>query len=58
MFSPGFRSIGVARPQITAGKLGAIDVRQLESGGYRARASNRDDGGALHRLELAPPPPA
>ncbi|WP_166784876.1 integrase [Cryobacterium sp. TMT2-42-4] len=40
----------MARPQIPAGELGTIVVGILPSGRYRARASCRDDGGALHRL--------
>ena len=42
----------MARPQIAAGEVGSIDVRQLSSGRYRARATNRDDSGALHRLAV------
>ena len=40
----------MARPQIAAGELGAIVVGILPSGRYRARASTRDDSGALHRV--------
>lgn len=40
----------MARPQIPAGELGKIDVKLLPSGRYRARATSRDDSGALHRL--------
>lgn len=40
----------MARPQIRAGELGNVVVRVLPSGRYRARASFRDDSGALHRL--------
>jgi hypothetical protein len=40
----------MARPQIPAGELGNIVVGVLPGGRYRARASCRDDGGALHRL--------
>lgn len=42
----------MSRPQIAAGDLGKIDVRRLKSGRYRARASSRDDSGALHRLAV------
>ncbi|WP_104190536.1 site-specific integrase [Cryobacterium sp. Y82] len=42
----------MVRPQIAAGEVGSIDVRQLASGRYRARATNRDDSGALHRLAV------
>ena len=40
----------MARPQIRAGELGTTIVGVLPSGRYRARASIRDDSGALHRL--------
>ncbi|TFC03387.1 tyrosine-type recombinase/integrase [Cryobacterium sp. MDB2-33-2] len=40
----------MVRPQIPAGELGTIIVGLLPSGRYRARASARDDSGALHRL--------
>jgi integrase len=40
----------MARPQILAGELGGIIIGILPSGKYRARASARDDSGALHRL--------
>ena len=40
----------MARPQILAGELGEIVLGILPSGRYRARASTRDDSGALHRL--------
>ena len=40
----------MGKPQIPAGELGKIDVKRLPSGRYRARASTRDDSGALHRL--------
>ncbi len=42
----------MVRPQITAGELGKIDVKRLPSGRYRARASSRDDSGALNRLTV------
>ena len=40
----------MVRPQIPAGELGTIIVGLLPSGRYRARASARDDSGALQRL--------
>lgn len=40
----------MARPQIPAGALGNMVVGILPSGRYRARASTRDDSGALQRL--------
>ncbi|TFC86952.1 tyrosine-type recombinase/integrase [Cryobacterium sp. TMT3-29-2] len=40
----------MGKPQIPAGELGKIGVKRLPSGRYRARASTRDDSGALHRL--------
>ena len=40
----------MVRPQIPAGELGTIIVGLLPSGRCRARASARDDSGALHRL--------
>jgi hypothetical protein len=46
----GFTSAGMARPPIRAGELSKIVVAVLPSGRYRARASTRDDTGALHRL--------
>ena len=39
----------MARPQLPGGELGSVVVGVLPSGRYRARASFRDDGGALHR---------
>lgn len=42
----------MVRPQITASDVGTIDVRQLASGRYRARASNRGDSEAPHRLAV------
>lgn len=38
------------RPRLPSGELGNVDVTRLASGRYQARASTRDDGGALHRL--------
>ena len=40
----------MARPHMPAGELGTVVVGILPSGRYRACASCRDDGGALHRL--------
>jgi hypothetical protein len=40
----------MGKPQIPAGELGTIDVKLLPRGRHRARASTRDDSGALHRL--------
>ena len=42
----------MARPQITADEVGTIDVCRLKSGRFRARASSRDDSGALHRIAV------
>jgi hypothetical protein len=42
----------MGEPQIPAGELGTIDVKLLPGGRYRARASTRDDSGALHRLAV------
>jgi len=42
----------MGKPQIPAGEMGTVDIRRLPSGRYRARASTRDDSGALHRLAV------
>lgn len=47
MCSPGYKSTGMARPQILAGELGKIVVGILPSGRYRARAEIRRQAMAI-----------
>ena len=42
----------MARPHIDSGELGAINLKRLKNGRYRARATPRDDRGAIHRLAV------
>jgi hypothetical protein len=45
--SPGRGSSVMARPKIAAGEVGQVQVTQLASGKWRARARMRDDSGEL-----------